>query len=100
MAKERRGKRPGENPSEEFKKKIETAIGSGGKGDMWIRESDGAVCFGAECLVFSQRKSGGIDIVIDPTTCGGEFGEALVDKFAKGIGRDVTLHIKRLPEDD
>jgi len=99
MAKKRTSKRSGKGSADTFKKQVEKAVGPGGKGAMWIRD-DGAVCFGDECVVFSQRKSGGIDIAIDPTTCGGEFGEALVDKFSKGIGRDVNLKIKRLAEDD
>jgi len=99
MAKKRASKRSGKGAANELKKKVEKALGSSGKGAMWIRD-DGAVCFGDECVVFSQRKSGGIDIAIDPSTCGGEFGEALVDKFSKGIGRDVNLKIKRLAEDD
>jgi len=99
MAKKRGSKRPGKDSSDTFKRQVEKALGPGGKEAMWIRD-DGAVCFGDECVVFSQRKSGGIDISIDPTTCGGEFGEALVNKFSKGIGRDVNLKIKRLPEDD
>jgi len=55
---------------------------------------------GMSVLSFSSVSRGGIDIAIGPTTCGGQFGEALVDKFSKGIGRDVTLRIKRLSEDD
>jgi len=99
MAKKRGSKRSGKDSSKTLERQVKKALGSSGKGAMWIRD-DGAVCFGDECVVFSQRKSGGIDIAIDPTTCGGQFGEALVDKFSKGIGRDVTLRIKRLSEDD
>jgi len=97
MAKKRGSKRPRKDSSNTLEKQVAKALGPSGKGAMWIRD-DGAVCFGDECVVFSQRKSGGIDIAIDPTTCGGEFGEALVDKFSKGVGRDVNLRIKRLPE--
>jgi len=99
MEKKHKSKRPGKKVSSTLKNQVEKALGPGGKGAMWIRD-DGAVCFGDECVVFSQRKSGGIDISIDPTTCGGQFGEALVDKFTKGVGRDVNLRIKRLAEDD
>jgi len=99
MAKKRGSPRSGKDSPKTLKRQVERALGPGGKGAMWIRD-DGAVCFGDECVVFSQRKSGGIDIAIDPTTCGGEFGEALVDKFSRGIGRDVNLKIKRLAEDD
>jgi len=99
MAKERASKRPRKGASNALKKQVEKALGKSGKGAMWVRD-DGAICFGDECVVFFQRKSGGIDIAIDPTTCGGEFGEALVDKFSKGVGRDVNLKIKRLPEND
>jgi len=100
MVKRNTSKRPRKGAADSLEKQVKKALGSSGKGAMWIRESDGAVCFGDECVVFSQRKSGGIDIAIDPTTCGGEFGEALVDKFSKGVGRDVNLRIKRLAEDD
>jgi len=99
MGKKRASKRPRKEVSSTLKNQVEKALGPGGKGAMWIRD-DGAVCFGDECVVFSQRKSGGIDISIDPTTCGGEFGEALVDKFSKGVGRDVNLRVKRLAEND
>jgi len=101
MAQRRTNQRSKQGGVDSLKKQVEKATGRDGKGAVWVRESDGAICVGDECITFKPRKSGGVNIEIDPTVCGAEVGEAIVERFAKGVGREVNLHIKRpLPEDD
>jgi len=44
MAKGSTSKRPRKDSAKSLKRQVEKALGGGGKGDIWIRESDGAVC--------------------------------------------------------
>ena len=98
MVKERTSKRKG-TATTRLKKQVETALGGGGKGAVWIRESDGAVCVGDECLVITNRSSGGIDIQVDAGACGSEYREKLIDNFTRGAGKGVNIRI-RSPHDD
>jgi len=100
MVKGSKSKRPGKAASKVLKKQVEKALGGVGKGDIWIRESDGAICVGDECLVFSSRSSGGIDIQVDAGACGSAYREKLVDKLVKGAGKGVNIRIRSKRDDD
>ncbi len=71
-------------------------VREGGLGTPWIRE-DGAICFGAECLVLKPSDDGkNLDIEISPTRCGELHAEALRDTIFDTIGKggDATFKIK------
>jgi len=100
MAKGSAVKRPRKASAKSLKKQAEKALGSGGKGDIWIRESDGAVCIGDECIVLTSRPSGGIDIQVDSGACGSAYREKLVDKLVKGAGKGVNIRIRSKRDED
>jgi len=100
MAKGSTAKRSRKSSSERLKKQAEKALGGVGKGDIWIRESDGAVCIGDECIVLSSRPSGGINIDVDSGACGSAYREKLVDKLVKGAGKGVNIKIRSKRDDD
>jgi len=100
MVKGSTSKRPRKAASKVLKKQVEEALGGGGKGDIWIRESDGAVCIGDECIVLSSRSSGGIDIQVDAGACGSAYREKLVDKLVKGAGKGVNIRIRSKRDED
>jgi len=101
MVKGSTSKRPGKKKSAEgLKREVEKALGGGGRGDIWIRESDGAVCIGDECIVLSSRASGGIDIQVDAGACGSAYRDKLVDKLVKGAGKGVNIRIRSKRDDD
>jgi len=87
-------KRPRKDSAKGLKQKVEKALGGSGNGDIWIRESDGAVCIGDECIVLTSRPSGGIDIQVDSGACGSAYREKLVDKLVKGAGKGVNIRIR------
>jgi len=89
MAKGSTGKRSRKTSSEGLEKQVRKALGRSREGDIWIRESDGAICIGDECIVVSSRASGGINIDVDSGACGSEYREKLVDKLIKGAGKGV-----------
>jgi len=100
MVKGSTSKRPRKKSAEGLKKQVEKALGGGGRGDIWIRESDGAICIGDECIVVSSRASGGINIDVDAGACGSAYREKLVDKLVKGAGRGVNIRIRSKRDDD
>ena len=100
MAKGSTSKRPRKDSAKSLKKQVEKALGGGGKGDIWIRESDGAVCIGDECIVLSSRASGGIDIQVDAGACGSAYRDKLVDKLVTGAGKGVNIRIRSKRDDD
>jgi len=100
MVKRSTAKRSRKTSSESLKRQAEKALGGVGKGDIWIRESDGAVCIGDECIVLSSRPSGGINIDVDSGACGSAYREKLVDKLVKGAGKGVNIKIRSKRDDD
>jgi len=100
MAKGVSAKRPRKGSAKSLKNQVEKALGGGGKGDIWIRESDGAVCIGDECIVLTSRSSGGIDIQVDAGACGSAYREKLVDKLVKGAGKGVNIRIRSKRDED
>jgi len=100
MVKGSTSKRPRKKSAEGLKKQVEEALGGGGRGDIWIRESDGAVCVGDECIVLTSRSSGGIDIQVDAGACGSAYRDKLVDKLVKGAGKGVNIRIRSKRDDD
>lgn len=65
---------------------------------VWIRD-DGAICFGGECVVMSDR-DGEINFEIDPSACGAETGKAVLDAFVKNIASQKPINIKLKPKKD
>jgi len=100
MVKRSPAKRSGKETSKSLKSQVEKALGGDRGGDIWIRESDGAVCIGDECIVLSSRPSGGIDIQVDAGACGSSYREKLVDKLVKGAGKGVNIRIRSKRDED
>jgi len=99
MAKGSASKRSRKTSSESLERQVKKALGRSGEGDIWIRESDGAICIGSECIVVSSRASGGINIDVDAGACGSAYREKLVDKLVKGAGKGVNIRIRSKRDD-
>ena len=100
MVKGSTSKRSGKESAKGLKKQVEAALGGGGRGDIWVRESDGAICIGDECIVVSSRASGGINIDVDSGAWGSAYREKLVDKLIKGAGKGVNIRVRSKRDDD
>jgi hypothetical protein len=58
---------------------------------VWVRE-DGAVCFG-DCVTIKPDSTGALNLTIDPSSCGSEAGEVILEHLIKTAGKGVNVVI-------
>jgi hypothetical protein len=81
-----------------LKDEVGKAVGEGRSDFVWVR-SDGAVCFGDECVVISRNEKQDLDITVKPDRCGTDAGEAILDHIIRTAGRGVNIKVPPIDRD-